>query len=486
MKRYTVTTELFSLPSRGGHLVYAPLLRTSVLVNGSAQNLLADIVEGRPVSEDGLAAAVVERLAGLGLIAAAGTRRPPAAVAFGEAVADVAAQQAASARAHAEDGAAFRPTGCTLFLTGACNLRCVYCYASGGDDPRTMQRQVAFAAVDLACRNADELDAPCVELAFHGGGEPTLAWPLMAASVSRAERRCTESRRRLSVGVATNGVVGPQVRHWLARHATSATVSLDGPPEVQDRLRPLAAGGGTYEAVAATLRALSASPCSLGVRVTCTAESADRVPATVRFLLDEVHPEVIHLEPLFVCGRSVSGGERPPASDAFVELFRACSSDCEQAGVRLAYSGARAGSLGLAFCQASRPSFNVTPAGDVTSCYEVTGPADPRSSMFLYGAFERGAPGAFRFDEARIHRLRRLTVAEASRCRRCFAKYHCAGDCPSKRLFPGAEALVAERCAINRRLTLDQLERELAPSAASAVAGPAPGSVAAPVGVETR
>jgi len=467
--QYAAATELFSVPSRGGHLLYAPLFRTSVLLNGAAQNVVAAVVEGRTAAADGPAAAVLERLAGLGLIAVAGSRSSSApANAVSRPVRTHDASPVAEA---APDDGVFLPTACTLFPTGACNLRCVYCYASGGDDPRAMSRAVAFAAVDLVCRNAEELDAPAVELAFHGGGEPTLAWPLMAASVARAGRRCRETGRRLSVGVATNGVVSPRVRAWLARHATSATVSLDGPAAVHDRLRPLAAGGASHGEVVATLRVLAASPCALGVRVTCTAGSLDGVPQTVRFLLEEVHPEVIHLEPLFVCGRSLQSGQRPPSRDAFVYLFRACLAECEAAGVRLAYSGARADSLGLAFCQASRPSFNVTPAGDVTSCYEVTGPADPRAPVFLYGAHDPAAPGAFRFDEARIRRLRGLTVAAAARCRRCFAKYHCAGDCPSKRLFPGAEALVAERCAINRRLTLDQLERGLAAAPSSTPAG---------------
>ena len=448
MRRYAVKTEVFSVPSRGGHLVYAPLLQTAVLVNGPAQNLLAQVLLGRAVPDEGAPAPVLERLVRLGLIAPAG----PGEAAEGGRL---------QGEAVAPPPAPFRPTACTLFPTGACNLRCVYCYASGGDDPRAMPAGVAFAAVDLACANADEREAPAVELAFHGGGEPTLAFPLMAACVERARRRCTQAGRRLSVGVATNGVVTPEARAWLAANATSATVSLDGPPEVHDGLRPRAGGGGTHAEVLATLRTLAASECALGVRVTCTAGSVDAVPGLVDSLLADVCPEVIHLEPLFVCGRSLRSGLRPPGVDAFVDLFRACLPACERAGVRLAYSGARAGSVGLAFCQASRPSFNVTPAGDVTSCYEVTGPADPRASLFLYGAYDPGAPGAFRFDGARIARLRRLTVDAASRCRRCFAKYHCAGDCPSKRLFPGADHAVAARCAVNRRLTLDQLERGL-------------------------
>ena len=88
---------------------------------------------------------------------------------------------------------------------------------------------------------------------------------------------------------------------------------------------------------------------------------------------------------------------------------------------------------------------------------QITGRDDPRAETFIYGSYKR-RHGSFAFDATRMATLRRFTVDDAPRCARCFAKYHCAGDCPSKRLFPGADDAVIARCAMNRRLTLDQLE----------------------------
>jgi len=85
---------------------------------------------------------------------------------------------------------------------------------------------------------------------------------------------------------------------------------------------------------------------------------------------------------------------------------------------------------------------------------------DPRAGTFIYGSFD-AARREFVYDSERLAALRRLTVNEAPRCANCFAKYHCAGDCPGKRLYPGADDAVVARCAINRRLTLDQLEAHL-------------------------
>jgi uncharacterized protein len=238
---------------------------------------------------------------------------------------------------------------------------------------------------------------------------------------------------------------------------TSVMVSMDGPPQVQDRLRPHAGGGPTTDEVERTLARLSASEVTLGVRVTCTADALDRALDTTRRLVDSYRLKTIHLEPLFVCGRSLGNGLRPPSAQRFIEVFRACREVAVAHGVDLAYSGARRASLACSFCQVSLPSFNVTTEGDVTACYEVTGRDDARAGTFVYGRHD-AASRSFVFDEARVAALRRLTVNDAPRCARCFAKYHCAGDCPSKRLFAGADEAVIARCEINRRLTLDQIE----------------------------
>ena len=294
-------------------------------------------------------------------------------------------------------------------------------------------------------------------MSFHGGGEPTLAGDTLRRSVERARRACDAQGLRLSTGTATNGVMDDEMRDYLADTMTSVMVSLDGPPEVQDRLRPRPGGGPSSAAVERTLARLSESDAVLGVRLTCTAEALDHAAETVRHLAASYHLRTIHLEPLFMCGRSVGSGLEAPSAARFVEAFRACRREAADLGVELAYSGAHQGSICRTFCQASLPSFNVTTEGDATACYEVTGRDDPRAGVFIYGAHDP-ATRTFVFDPGRVAALRRLTVDEAPRCSRCFAKYHCAGDCPAKRMYSGADEAVMARCDINRRLTLDQLE----------------------------
>ncbi len=245
--------------------------------------------------------------------------------------------------------------------------------------------------------------------------------------VAHARRRCEKHALELSTGTATNGVVDDAMREYLAESMTSVMVSIDGPAAVQDRLRPRAGGGASSAAVERTLARLSESDCTLGTRLTCTSHALDHALETVRHLVDTYRLNTIHLEPLFACGRSISNGLQPPNAERFVEAFRECREYAARHGVEVAYSGAHQSSLACSFCQASRPSFNITTEGDVTACYEVTGRDDSRADTFIYGSYDP-THRSFAFDAARVdalapsHRQRRAALRALLRqvplCRR--------------------------------------------------------------------
>jgi len=473
MTTYRLTTEVFALPHGAHHIVYAPLRETSMLVNSGALAVMAEIAAERDVTLAAGSGKLIELLLELDLIC-------PSDEGQRDERRDGETRAARGGNCRGPADGALRPVACTLFLTTDCNLRCLYCYASGGEQPRYLGERIALEAIELIVRSAAESEADKASVTFHGGGEPTLAAAALTRCVEHARRRCDEEGLELSAGVATNGVMSDDLRDYLATMMTSVVVSVDGPPAVQDRLRPLADGGPSSVAVERTLERLSSGACSVGARLTCTSESIDHAYATVCHLVDDYAVTHVHLEPLFVCGRSVGRGLRPPSPERFVEVVRACRDYAVPRGVKVAYSGARQSSLTTSFCQACTPSFNVTTEGDLTACYEVTGRHDPRAETFIYGSYD-SASRSFVLDEARLAALHRLTVHDAPRCAHCFAKYHCAGDCPSKRLYPGADDAVIARCEINRRLTLDQLEEHvLRGPTATSVGGEQSASASAP------
>ena len=81
----------------------------------------------------------------------------------------------------------YRPTTAVLLLTNRCNLRCTYCYASGGEGPiQDLPLELAWAAIDHASQNAVERGQPHFDLTFHGGGEPVQAWETLQQATAYA------------------------------------------------------------------------------------------------------------------------------------------------------------------------------------------------------------------------------------------------------------------------------------------------------------
>jgi sulfatase maturation enzyme AslB (radical SAM superfamily) len=76
-----------------------------------------------------------------------------------------------------------------LYPTNSCNLRCIYCYATSGPGagPRLSPDHARMAVDDFF----DTLNerVRLVELRFHGGGEPTTNFAVMAASWEQFQQR---------------------------------------------------------------------------------------------------------------------------------------------------------------------------------------------------------------------------------------------------------------------------------------------------------
>lgn len=355
----------------------------------------------------------------------------------------------------------FRPHEVTLFPTTRCNLRCIYCYASAGTRQVDMPWEIAQAAIDLVIENARAVGRDDFIVGFHGGGEPTVNWQLVQKATLYAQQRGNELGLDAKIHCATNGVLTAPQREFVVSHFTGMNISFDGPPDIQDRQRPLANGKGSSEHVIQTIGYFQEKKFPFGIRVTLTATEGHRLSDIVRFIHRQC-PQLdqLHVEPVWQCGRCQTTGERPPSEEQFITCFAEASDLAHELGFSLFYSGARLDVLTNKFCAAPGDGFSVTPEGIVSSCFEVTDPADVRAKLFHYGQYDKSRK-EFMIDLQRVKRLRRLRVENIQYCQDCFCKWHCAGDCLAKAL-PGVhpeDHVGSPRCNLNREITRLQLKR---------------------------
>lgn len=436
------SAEVFSIPLEGSKsIVYAPARRSAFVANSEVVRFLAQLEKGvfdALADPDGK---LVELLRALEFVDA-GPETPPSAACRGTP----------------------EPVSVTLFLTTACNLRCTYCYASAGaGEPKSMTIETARRGIDFVAANAARRRVPCLEVGYHGGGEPTMNWPVLTDSFDYAREKAAELKLELRCSIATNGVLSDARIDWMVAHLRGATLSCDGLPAVHDRCRPTASGAGSSQPVVHTLRRFDAAKFSYGIRLTVTAEHISTLAESVEYLCSEFHPASIQVEPVYLLGRGAAADSAE--SDEFIEAYRAAAARGSALGRPVNFSGARAGTLTNHFCSVSQENFCLSADGNVTACFEAFGEDGPHAGVFFYGR-PAAHGGGYVFNQAVLDHLRSQAVEKRAHCRSCFAKWSCGGDCYYKWLAAtgGGEFNGSARCHVIRELTKDQILEKIAAS----------------------
>jgi uncharacterized protein len=430
--------EVFVIPYRGQHIIYFPFRYTIMLGNAALVNVVEKARRG-----DESALRRLPELIGDGRNSV--RFEPPE-------------EQLPCVRPPLS---AFAPVSVSLLLTEECTLRCRYCYARGGKSAKEMPWDTVTGVIDEIFKNAVSAGLDTVTVNFHGG-DIGAAWPLFVNTREYLRDKEYRHRVRVVTSVGINGVFAPEQRAWLTQHIDSATLSLDGPPDIHDCYRRFPDGSPSSSFVLDSVQYFDKVKFNYGIRTTVTARSTARMEEITRYLCENSATKNIKIEPMYPRGRANGMASLVPDSQEFVDHFRKAREIASAFGRRLHYSGARLEVLTNVFCKACGDSCVVTPAGDITSCFEVTDPEDPLADVFFFGRYDRKRR-ALAINEERRRGLHALSVLDKEKCRDCFCKWHCAGDCPAKALYTKTLGYQGppDRCYINRELTKDQLAEAL-------------------------
>ncbi len=128
-----------------------------------------------------------------------------------------------------------------------CNLKCTYCAAGGdgtfGDPMKEIDLEILYDQIRMLLH--DVPNGGDFKFTFLGG-EPLLAPDALRVIHRFAKLQVAGRNIRLKFDIVTNGtLVTPKNAELLASMNCHVTVSLDGPPEVNDLSRPTKAGKGS-------------------------------------------------------------------------------------------------------------------------------------------------------------------------------------------------------------------------------------------------
>ena len=326
-----------------------------------------------------------------------------------------------------------------LHVAHDCNLRCKYCFAGTGAfggsrtmmDLETGKKGIDFVLESSGHRNHCEVD--------FFGGEPLLNFGLVKALVEYGRKAGAAQGKTIKFTLTTNGVLlNDKIQEFLEQEEISVVLSLDGRPEVHDRMRPYTDGRGSYAKVTPLIKQFAtkrpeSSPYAIGtyyyVRGTYT-----------HFNLD-FDRDVLHMADLGIKQISVEPVVAGPNDDyAFQEgdldkirdaydrlgeemlLRRQQNQDFNFFHFNVALDQGPCLIKRLSGCGAGHEYVAISPEGDLYPCHQFVGQA-----AYKMGSLYDQDPCQLKAEV--VKDFRAANVYSKPSCRECWARFACSGGC---------------------------------------------------------
>lgn len=167
-----------------------------------------------------------------------------------------------------------------IWVTTSCNLRCTYCYEGSEKDDGFMDFEIA----EKCCQYITKFNDPLLIVQFHGG-EPLLNYDVVQYIVERLLEE-KKDYQKIMFGLTTNATLLTKERaEFLAKYMDYGfSISLDGDKKVNDSMRCMRNGEGSYELVISNIRTTLESIDNIRFRMTFTPETVDRLADSINHL----------------------------------------------------------------------------------------------------------------------------------------------------------------------------------------------------------
>lgn len=330
-----------------------------------------------------------------------------------------------------------------LHLAHDCQLRCVYCFAGGGafgGDRSIMSPETGRAALDFLIAGSGERKH--LEVDFFGG-EPLLNRELMYELVEYGERRAGSAGKKMHFTLTTNTLgLDRSILEFLRWHRMGLVLSLDGRPEVNDRMR----GRGTHDLIVPRILEVIKDFPDLNyyVRGTYTRYNLD-FTEDVRHLYN-LGIRAISVEPVVGAPKYpyVLRAEDLPRIFAEYDRLAAFWWETYRLGDPFKFFHFQVDlekgpclPKRLLGCGAGFDYLAVTPRGDLYPCHQFVGEDNFWLGNVFSGVENSGIRSAF--GDARFYRK--------EGCSQCWARYYCSGGCHAHAYFANRSILKPDHMA---------------------------------------
>lgn len=318
-----------------------------------------------------------------------------------------------------------------LHVSHDCNLRCQYCFASTGDfgtgKRMTMDAETAKKAIDFVIQRSG--NRRNIEVDFFGG-EPLMAMDTVKATVEYARSLEKAHNKSFRFTITTNGVLlNDENIEYINREMSNAVLSLDGRPEVNDRMRKTVSGGGSYDIIMPKFKKLVAGRGDKDyyLRGTFTRYNKD-FAADVMHIADQGFRNV-SVEPVVGSPEDSYTFRQEDLPGILAEYEKLAEQLLHREDVNFFHFNVDL-SQGpcvikrLRGCGAGCEYVAITPDGEIYPCHQFVGNEDYRLGSVWDGSF----------DMELARKFAGLNIYTRPACRDCWARFYCSGGCSASNL----------------------------------------------------
>ncbi len=340
-----------------------------------------------------------------------------------------------------------------LHVAHDCNLRCRYCFGKTGNfgmARELMPLKVAKAAIDFLLDESGPRRNLNVDFF---GGEPLLNFDVVKATIEYCDEKAKALGKHVDFTVTTNCVLlDDKVASFLNERNALVVLSLDGRREINDRMRVMPGGCGSYEHVAPKLAEFiqARDPDSYYVRATYTRHNLDFASDVIH--LADLGAKSISAEPV-VGGTDKEYGIQAEDISAIEEEYEYLTRlfvERHTSGrgflfyhFNIDLDGGPCLTRRLSGCGAGIDYLAVSPGGDIYPCHQFVGKPEFRMGDVLAKSLDPGI----------ISDFRNAHVYNKTGCGTCWARFICSGGCHAAAYGSSANILAPDKvaCAIQKK-----------------------------------
>lgn len=316
-----------------------------------------------------------------------------------------------------------------LHIAHDCNLACQYCFAEEGEyhgKRELMSYEVGKKALDFLVANSGSRRN--LEVDFFGG-EPLMNFQVVKDLVAYGRSLEKKYDKQFRFTLTTNGVLlNDDIMEFANREMGNVVLSIDGRPEVHNRMRPFRSGDGSYDLIVPKFQKFADSRHQekYYVRGTFTRNNLDFSKDVLH--LADLGFKQISVEPVVAQETddyAIREEDLPQLCEEYenlaLEMVRRSGTDEDFNFFHfmIDLEGGPCVAKRLSGCGSGTEYLAVTPTGDLYPCHQFVGNPD-----FLMGNVDDGVVNTQLRDE-----FKSCNVYAKEKCRECFARFYCSGGC---------------------------------------------------------